>query len=316
MPVALDRWPACLENLSRDPRLASAGLFFLVAHVPLPACRVAARAPAQRPARHTVVLSTVAHPARHRSGTMRDGRNRSTAKGHTMNAQLTVFDGFPYLMTRVVGCLYHVILLPKRWHEDDLVELSRLQAFANQLPTCLVLAIDRAIYFNGKDDGFECDQPPVGGILITSRLLTPVECEDGSEELHIRQARLLRLVNRSSRYVVGDPTKGGRKATPEELTQLDGFQSDGTPCGLTRCGVCGDWQGICLDPSQTFAGMVMTVVCRCANTNRCARCHQLLYDRRLNANYFAPDKGAILHVPGFCGLSHQCRPEVSSQLCA
>jgi hypothetical protein len=228
---------------------------------------------------------------------------------------LTVFDGFPYLMTRVVGCLYHVILLPRRWQEDHLLELSRLQAFANQLPTCLVVSSRRAIYFGGSNGEFESSQPPMGGILITGRLQAPLDCDDGSNELRCRQARLLQLVSRSSRFLLGDPTKGGRQASSDELWELDCFQANGVPWGLTRCSQCGDWQGVCLDRTNVVADAVVSVVCRCANTNRCARCHQLLCERRLNANYYSPD-GTIVHVPGFCALSHQCRAEASIQLCA
>jgi hypothetical protein len=42
------------------------------------------------------------------------------------------------------------------------------------------------------------------------------------------------------------------------------------------------------------------------NHNRCARCHERLYERRLNANYYNPADRGIWHVPGFCGLSHRC----------
>ena len=55
--------------------------------------------------------------------------------------------------------------------------------------------------------------------------------------------------------------------------------------------------------------MVMRVCCRCENDNRCARCGGLLYERKLNSNFFEPADGRIWHVPGFLGLRHRC-PEV------
>ena len=226
-----------------------------------------------------------------------------------------MFDGFPYLLTRVAGPLYHVILLPAGWPEDSLAELSRLQAFANRLPTCLQLTRDRAIYLDGRREVVGAPYQPTSGILVTSRLVAPLDCDDGSREIRRRHARLLELVSHSNRNLLADPTKGGHQASSEELWQLDAFQPNGVPWGLSQCARCGDWQGICLDPSNVSKDMVVSVDCRCANTNRCARCHQLLYERRLNANYYAPDKGTIVHVPGFCGLSHQCRA-AARRLCA
>jgi hypothetical protein len=104
----------------------------------------------------------------------------------------------------------------------------------------------------------------------------------------------------------GDLTKGGRAATPEELRELAGMNAAGVPRGLEQCTVCSEWRGACLDPSEMFAGQLMTVHCRCQNVNRCGRCAARLYERRLNANYYDPDENVIWHVPGFCGLGHRC----------
>ncbi len=87
---------------------------------------------------------------------------------------------------------------------------------------------------------------------------------------------------------------------------LAGFQRNGVPVGLECCQGCGEWWGECLDPSHEFEGMVMQVHCSCENDNRCARCGLQLNERRLNANYFNEGDRQIWHVPGFCGLSHQC----------
>jgi hypothetical protein len=107
-------------------------------------------------------------------------------------------------------------------------------------------------------------------------------------------------------YSFGDLTKGGHAASADELARLAGAGPDGVPRGLERCPACGEWRGTCLDPSPRFAGQVMTVHCRCANDNRCAACGLLLYERKLNANYYNPRDGRIWHVPGFSGLGHRC----------
>src|SRR5262245_26974455 len=54
----------------------------------------------------------------------------------------TLFNGFPYLVTRVVPVMYHIIVLPEELNAVDLVEIARRQARATALETCLVLAAD------------------------------------------------------------------------------------------------------------------------------------------------------------------------------
>jgi len=78
------------------------------------------------------------------------------------------------------------------------------------------------------------------------------------------------------------------------------------PVGLAGCTSCGEWRGECLAPSVLVAPLVVAVHCRCANHNLCARCGELLYERRLDANYYNPRDGQVWHVPGFCALRHPC----------
>ena len=61
-------------------------------------------------------------------------------------ARLPSFDGFPYLVTRVVPTLYHITLLPEDLSYEVAETLVRRQVEANHLPTCLVVAPDRALY--------------------------------------------------------------------------------------------------------------------------------------------------------------------------
>lgn len=222
---------------------------------------------------------------------------------------LPLFDGFPYLNIRLVSALYHIILLPAGVSETHLFDAARRQVLANRLPVCLVLAQDRAMYWEPEGGRSASHEPPRGGNMIAEGLAPAIDCDDQSEEFRARQKRLTRTIDRSRRcggHILGDLTKGGRAATHEEKQYLTGVLTDGAPRGLNRCVNCGDWKGVCLDPSEQFAGQVMTVHCYCDNHNRCARCKERLYERRLNANYYDPADRGIWHVPGFCGLSHRC----------
>ena len=46
---------------------------------------------------------------------------------------LSLFEGFPYLVTRVVPAMYHVMLVPADASELELVLLARTQWRANRL---------------------------------------------------------------------------------------------------------------------------------------------------------------------------------------
>ena len=64
---------------------------------------------------------------------------------------LPVFDGYPYLVTALVGGLYHFIVLPGDLGTAELLSLARRQHSANRLRTCLVIGADDALYVS--DDG-------------------------------------------------------------------------------------------------------------------------------------------------------------------
>lgn len=65
----------------------------------------------------------------------------------TPDDDLPLFDGFPYLVTRLVRALYHVTLLPGGAPESTLLELARRQVAANCLDTCLVFDAARGVFF-------------------------------------------------------------------------------------------------------------------------------------------------------------------------
>jgi hypothetical protein len=231
--------------------------------------------------------------------------SESTRRGYP---SLPLFEGFPYLVTRVVPAMYHVMLLPAEASELELVLLARTQWRANRLETCLVTGVDRAWFISadGRDD--LAQTPPRGGTLVTGHL-KPARSWADSAELQARQRRLDAIVEEKRRkggYMFGDLTKGGRDATADEVGRLAGAGPEGRPRGLERCPTCEEWRGRCLDPSLTFVCKVMTVHCGCQNDNRCAACGGFLYERKLNANYYNARDGQIWHVPGFCGFRHRC----------
>jgi hypothetical protein len=223
-------------------------------------------------------------------------------------AALPQFDGFPYLNTRLVPALYHITPLPADAPQETLLKLARRQVQANCLDICLLLDARRAVYFSPDGRVTASSDTPRGGTLVANGLVLPVDLLH-TNELRLRQSRLDRIVadgRRKGTYVLGDLSKGGRRASVDELERLRGAGPNGAPRGLERCRECGDWHGECLDTSQEFTGMIIPVHCLCENHNRCARCGVRLYSRRLNANFYNVDDGVIYHVPGFCGLEHKC----------
>ena len=230
-----------------------------------------------------------------------------TARGKSC-VRLPSFDGFPYFVTRVVPTMYHIILLPKDLSSEEAEMLVRRQVEANHLPTCLVVASDRALYVAPDGSAVWSDSIPCGGIIVADRL-QPCRRFAKTRELAQRCACLDALLSAQPRegYMFGDLTKGGRKPTFDESVLLAGTQPSGMPRGLALCPSCREWRGRCLDPAPQFTGQVMDVHCRCDNDNRCAACGLRLYERKLNANYYDARDGHIWHVPGFSAFGHTCR---------
>lgn len=219
---------------------------------------------------------------------------------------LPLFDGFPYIWTRLVPAFYHIILLPGAYSVSRLTEITRKQAQANNLPTCLVLDPAECIYFYPEGQESVSDRVPRGG-MISGKLKT---CRrlPRSKELLFRSKKFAAFQEqqKGGRYIVGDGSAGRRKATKEELKRLSGNQTNGVPKGLVQCSSCGEWRGSCLSSNPNFAGLLFQVDCRCDNNNFCARCGSHLHNRKLNANFYRQDIGEVLYVPGFCGLNHKC----------
>jgi hypothetical protein len=218
------------------------------------------------------------------------------------------FDGVPYLATRIVPGMFHVILLPENLGSEELVDIARCQVHANRLSTALVLQTDCALCIapGGREDWNT--SPTVGDAILTGRL-QPCRAFPETRTLAARRLALERFIDQVSvkdGVILGDTTRGGRPATLLEKVRFAGKQPNGVPCGLDRCAHCGEWHGRCLDPSPTLAGNVIDVHCRCDNDSRCAACGAPLYERKVNANYYNEADGHIGHVPGFSAFNHQC----------
>jgi len=224
-----------------------------------------------------------------------------------LNDRLPLFDGFPYLVTRVIGAFRHILLLPADRSDAGLRRLAELQDAANHLETCLVLEPERVIYYCAGAEPAPSTFAPRGGSLVTGELCAAEDFEQ-TPDLLSRTQRLEEYIDALDQrgYVLGDPEATFRAATPEELECLAGRDSSGVPRGLAQCATCGEYRGICLGTAPTYAEWVTTVYCRCENHNLCARCSEPLAEWRLNANYFNRRDGHAWHVPAFCGFNHQC----------
>jgi len=229
------------------------------------------------------------------------------AAGSELEPRAPIFDGFPYLVTRVVGPMRHVLLLPADRSESDLAALARAQVEANRLDASLVLSEARAIYFSAEDPSRpQPDDPPRGGVYTFDRLRAAVDFELDAD--FIERARSLRAfvdsLGQPPYFHCGARTSR-RPARPGEVEELSGTRPDGVPVGLDECPACGEYRGLSLGSGEA-EGWVATVYCLCENHNRCARCGGTLAERRLNGHLFDRAKGEVFHEPGFRGLGHKC----------
>ena len=217
------------------------------------------------------------------------------------------FDGFPYLVTRRVGPLHHITLLPSDRSDVELRHLADLQVRANRLETCLVLGADRAIFYgiDATSTGFEA--APRGGAPVAGKL-QPAEDFPPTPELTARAEQLRVFIDSTKQtgYMIGGAQSGYRPATAEEISRLSGRDPDGVPLGLVHCGACGEYRGECLGPAPNCSESVAKVYCRCENHNHCARCGHPLSDWRLGAHHFDRRDRKVWFKPAFSGLSHVC----------
>jgi hypothetical protein len=222
-----------------------------------------------------------------------------------------LLDDFPLLATRLAAGLHHLLVLPRGMHRDVVLALARDQTRANRLKAFAVFSPEDAMLLHpdGSEEAviwLRFDVALVAGKLAVSGTFP------SSLETSARQARLETTVAvvRQTGYVMADLGKGGRVPTTAEIEKFSGANPNGTPLGLAPCPRCGELRGECLDEGKD-GPLLVPVFCRCANWNRCARCNQPLYSRRLEAAYFNPVDRGIWYVPGFSGLGHRCGDETS-----
>ncbi len=222
------------------------------------------------------------------------------------------FDGFPYILTKIVGAMYHVALLPKDLSVSEMTELAHLQVLANRLPTCLVLSEKQCLYFSPENGKQSQAEPPWGGIWIVDKLQLSQDFDD-CKDLRLRRRKLdvfMKARNPTSGYMVCTARANARDATPEEKVLLAGSTADGIPKGLSRCPTCSEYKGTCFPLNDKLQNEVLQVHCQCENWNRCARCGETLSENRLNANHYITSRKGIFHHPGFSCFSHKCKSAV------
>jgi hypothetical protein len=154
-----------------------------------------------------------------------------------------LFRGFPYLVSRIVAGLHHIIPLPlsDAFEFPRLREIARIQTRLNQLPTCLVLSSEACLFI--WPDGREipsCEIPNAPHVEFGKLLASEVFPE--TDDLVYRQEMLQRFTAQlhihqggGQYFVLGDLSKGGRSLRPEEEDSLQGVRADGVPNGLSRC---------------------------------------------------------------------------------
>ena len=155
--------------------------------------------------------STIAVPA--------SGLNKAIPK-------LPSFDGFPYLVTQVVGAFYHIIVLPTELSAEGLREVAVHQVCANRLPTCLVTGPRTCAYFDPDGGHTAATSIPRGGCVVSDGLRPWVDFLE-TQELLRRKRMLAEFVqerNSGVGYLFGDLTKGGRAATAGELVRVSGHE--------------------------------------------------------------------------------------------
>lgn len=223
--------------------------------------------------------------------------------------RLPLFDGFPYLVTKIAGPIHHLIVLPRELPLSELERLAELQWRANRLPTCLVVAADRAQYI-GEEGTDWADVPPRADNPVCDRLLAAEEFAP-TPELVARQQHLRESV--ASRPSLGYfvDRAHGRVPTADDRIRFSESGPEGVPRDLRRCEVCRGWRG---DALLLGPDLVVQVFCFCQNQNLCARCMGQLGERRLDDCAYFEDEGRVLHVPAFTALEHQCPSSTRSAM--
>ena len=71
---------------------------------------------------------------------------------------------------------------------------------------------------------------------------------------------------------------------------------------LKRCDACGELKGVVVRPD----GSAKVASCLC-EPSRCSRCGEVVHPRRICGDYWCEEREALIHVPWFVGMMHECR---------
>ncbi len=247
-------------------------------------------------------------PAAHR-GYPETDRKGSDQVDLPASDSLPRFEGYPYLITRLVPSLFHITLLPDTVSRHDLFDIAAIQRSYNRLECCLIYGADNCCYFTEEGQAVPSNNPPSGGEISTNGLVLPFAPEPTPS--FKRRSEMLSEFKRDCgiteyRIVMAYLTKGGTPASREQSEMLRGKNLSGGLRGLSRCAACGEWRGICLDPAIQTQNVLVRVSCLCDNNNLCARCHGKLGPCKLNSSFYDPEDGKVHYVPAFLALEHDC----------
>lgn len=221
-----------------------------------------------------------------------------------------VLGAFPYLYSVLSRGVLNLLLLPEDLTDDELIELARVQITANQTRGCLLLGPDRCVFFQPDGSATFHPLPPRCWRVETGMLRAPFHL-DISEARRELAAGYVAMLHERAGHGWGDRERGGEETTADAAARLRGVNDDGSPRGLERCATCGEHRGWCLDPLRQEQSFILPVYCRCQNVNRCARCGHLLHSRRLDGNYYRPQDGLLIYVPGVAAAKHRCPVAIS-----
>ncbi len=220
------------------------------------------------------------------------------------------FEGYPYLVTRIgFTALRHIAIVPADWTRERLIDVTRRQAEANQLNTCLCLGPGDAVYVVPGREPESATHIPTG-LPVIDRLVIAGPIPETDEQERRRSAlRAYAVEWPGDGYIVGDGLEGGRLATIEDISRLSGSGSNGLPPGLSACHACGRARGEYLavrgEGNGDLRPRVVDVHCACDNHNRCAGCGEPLAGARLSA--YAWHGGSVRYFAAYMGLSHRCQ---------
>ena len=218
------------------------------------------------------------------------------------------FTGYPYLVTRIGRTdLRNMSVLPADWSRERLLDLTRWQAIANQLETCLCLGPAESVFVEPDGTATPSSLIPIG-LPVPDGLALPEPIPE-TAELAARRLRLVafRESLNPHGFLVGDGLAGGRPATNDDIARLCGRDSRGIPAGLDRCATCARLRGDYLHmEGEGKTPCVIRVHCKCENHNRCARCGGPLAESRLSSWEFNEVDGRVWYLAAYAGLSHRC----------